>query len=149
MMIQVKRCPHCRRIYDSGQYREKIGKPLKTCPFCRSLFIDTNTNEWTLLSIGGKISYIFYVLIAIFTTGILAGMVVLLLLILPDILFKTNISHFVISSGNGVIALGVVCWILTAVYILIREVRDISASNARMKDAGYLQILETAGLLKK
>ena len=149
MTFQIKRCPHCGKVYESGQYREKIGKPIVICSFCVKPLIDKNTNEWQLLGISGKIYYIFFVLLTIFMIGIISGMVVLLLTLLPDIFFKTHLSDFIISTGNGVILLWVICLILSAIYILIREGKDISASNIRMKDSSYLQLLEAAGLLKK
>ena len=149
MMLQIKRCPHCGKVYESGQYREKIGKPVVTCPFCLKPLIDKHSNEWQLLGLGGKIYYIFSVLMTIFITGMLSGMIILLITLLPDIFLKTHVGDFITSGGNGVIILWIICLILSAVYILIREGRDISASNMRMKDPAYLQLLETAGLLKK
>lgn len=148
MVFQVKRCPNCHRIYESGQYREKIGKPVVTCPFCLTRSIDKSTNEWQLLSIGGTISYFFITILSIWGNGIVLGMVALLLLLLPDIFFKTKLSDFIISSGGGIITFGCIFIGAMAIYIIVREARDIAASIARMKDPDYRATLEAAGVIK-
>lgn len=151
MVITIKRCPHCSRIYESGPYREKIGKPIVICSSCLKPFRDKNTNEWELLGIGGKIWYVLFVLMSIWVTGIISGMVALLVLLVPDIFLKTNLSGFLIddkSNGNNFIIFGIVFISLALIYILIREGRDIARSIERMKDSGYRDMLVTAGLLK-
>lgn len=148
MMYQTKRCPECGKLYESGLYREKIGKPIVSCYFCGTKFIDKSVNEWELRGIGSKIGYFIVLALDVFAFGIIAAMVVSLLILLPDILFKTSFSHFMLNDGNYFIGLGIVCIVINLIRIIFRESKDISASKTRMTDPNYRQEMKLAGLLK-
>lgn len=147
-MFQVKRCPECSKLYESGLYREKIGRPIASCLFCGARFLDKSVNEWELRGIGSKIGYLIFLVLDIFTFGIISAMVVMLLILLPDILFKTKFSHFMLNDGNYFIGLAIICIIINLIRIAIRESKDFSASKTRMADLHYREEMKIAGLLK-
>ena len=150
MMFQVKRCPECGKLYESGLYREKLGKPIVTCYACRTNFIDRSTNEWALRGIGSKLGYLTVTLFEVAITGVLSAMVLSLLVLLPDIVFNTHLSDIVMNNGgNSFIAMIVVCVIINLIRVIIRERRDYSASKLRMTDPHYRAMLQAAGLLKQ
>lgn len=148
MMYQIKRCPECGKLYESGLYREKIGRPIAICLFCRTQFIDKSVNEWELRGIGSKIGYLIFILLDIFSIGMVSAMVVTLLIILPDLLFKTSFSHFMMNDGNYFIALFVICIVINLIRTVSRESKDFAASKTRMADMQYRQEMKLAGLLK-
>lgn len=148
MMYQIIRCPTCGRLYDSRIYREKTASPLAFCLPCLSTFVDTSVNEWELRGVFGKIFYILLTLADVAVSGILLGMFVLFLIILPDLIFKTEWSAFIIDSGEGFIILLIVCVIINLIRVVIRESRDIKASKARMAKQEYRERLIAAGLMK-
>lgn len=148
MMYQIKRCPECGRTYESGLYREKIGKPIATCFFCRTRFLDKSTNEWELRGIGSKIGYFIFLALDIFGIGMISGFAVTFLIILPDLLFKTHFSDFMLNNGNYFIALLALCITINLIRTIIRESKDFSASKTRMSDPVYREEMKLAGLLK-
>jgi hypothetical protein len=148
MLFQVKRCPKCGKIYESGMYREKLGKPIADCIFCGTTFLDKSVNEWELRGIGSKGGYFLSVIFDVLIWGIVSAMIVSLIVLLPDVLFKTNFSHFMINDGNYFIALVVICTIVNLIRIYLRESKDFSASKERMANAQYRETLKSAGLLK-
>ena len=148
MMYQIKRCPECGRLYESGIYREKIGRPIASCIFCGTRFLDKSVNEWELRGIGSKIGYLIFSVLDIFAVGMISAMVVILLMILPDLLFKTTFSHFMMGNGNYFIALFAICIVINLIRIVIRESKDFSASKMRMADPQYREEMKLAGLLK-
>lgn len=148
MMFQTKRCPTCGKLYESGLYREKLGEPIASCLFCRSQFIDKGVNEWELRGIGSKIWYLLFIALDVFSIGMISAFAVIFLILLPDLLFKTRFSHFMLNDGNYFIALFVICIIINLIRIIIRELKDFSASKLRMNDPQYRATLKTAGLLK-
>ena len=101
MMYQIIRCPHCGRVYDSRIYREKNASPLAFCIFCFQPFLDNSVNEWKLRGIFGKFFYILFTLADVAVTGLLSAMLVLFLIILPDLIFKTEWSGFIIEAAMG------------------------------------------------
>lgn len=149
MMYQIKRCPECGKLYESGIYREKIGKPIASCYFCGARFIDKSVNEWELRGIGSKIGYLIVLALDVFAFGIVSAMVVILLILLPDLLFKTSFSHFMLNDGNYFIGLFALCIFINLIRTVIREAKDFSASKMRMADPNYRQEIKLAGLLKR
>lgn len=148
MMYQIVRCPNCRKIYSSGIYREKTGTPIARCAFCLEPFIDKSVNEWELRGAFGKIFYALFLLADVAVGGMLAAMLITLLILLPDIIFKTKFSHFMLNDASYFIYLIIICAAVNLVRIVIRETKDLKASKTRMADENYRQILKTAGLLK-
>ncbi len=148
MMYQIIRCPTCNRLHDSRIYREKTASPLAFCLPCLSTFVDTSVNEWELRSVFGKIFYVLFALADVAISGVLIGMLVLFVIILPDVIFKTEWSKFIIDSGAGFIALLVICVIINLIRVISRESKYLKASKVRMADPAYRQRLESAGLLK-
>lgn len=148
MMFQTVRCPNCGKVHSSGIYREKTGSPIARCAFCLEYFIDKSVNEWELRGAFGKFYYILFTLTDVAVTGLLSAMLILFLIILPDLIFKTRWSVFMLNDANAFIGLIVVCTIINLVRVVVRESRDLKASKARMADAQYRQSLESAGLLK-
>lgn len=53
MTFQTKRCPHCRKVYESNSYagypskanRIKYGCPIKVCNSCQKVFVDKEYRE--------------------------------------------------------------------------------------------------------
>lgn len=148
MMYQIKRCPDCGKLYESGLYREKIGKPIASCYFCGARFIDKSVNEWELRGIGGKIWYLLFSVLDVFAVGMISAMIIIFLLLLPDLLFKTGFSHFMLNDGDYFIGLFALCIFVNLIRVVIRESKDYSASKTRMTDPNYRQELKLAGLLK-
>lgn len=147
-MYQTVRCPNCRKVYSSGLYREKTGQPIALCVFCREYFIDKSVNEWELRGVFGKLYYILFTLTDVCVVGFVSAMAILFLIILPDLIFKTQWSAFMVNDGNNFIGLIVICTVINLVRVIVRESRDLKASKARMDDTKYRESLKTAGLLK-
>lgn len=147
-MYQIVRCPGCMKIYSSGIYREKTGTPLARCAFCLEPFIDKSVNEWELRGTFGKIFYVLFLLADVAVTGMLSAMIITLIVLLPDIIFKTSFSHFMLNDASYFIYLIILCAAINLVRVVVRENRDLKNSRERMADKNYRQILKTAGLLK-
>lgn len=111
-------------------------------------FIDKNVNEWELRGIGSRIWYLIFLVFDVYLTGMISAFVITFLIILPDLLFETNLSSFMLNNGNYFIGLIVICVIFNLIRIAFREMKDLSASKTRMRDAQYREKLKNAGLLK-
>lgn len=60
-MTHTKKCPNCKNVVDSGHGDplKYLGSPLKTCPYCRKNYIDSDTIEWSISPLYRKIGYCF------------------------------------------------------------------------------------------
>ena len=147
-MIEIKSCPNCGKTYESGLYREKLGTPIVFCIFCMTSFIDKSVNEWELRGINSKIWYLLFIVFDIFITGMTSAFAINFLVLLPDLIFKTSFSHFMLNGADYFIGLIIICLIFNFIRVIHRELKDFSASKTRMLDRQYREKLKAAGLLK-
>ena len=51
MTYHTCRCPHCRNIVNRAKGNPSyIGNPLRKCPWCQGVYLDTFTEEWAMKS---------------------------------------------------------------------------------------------------
>lgn len=82
------------------------------------------------------------------STGLLSAMLILFLIILPDLIFKTEYSAFMLDDGNKFIGLIIVCVIINLVRVCFRERKDIAASKTRLRDPQCRELLKAVKLMK-
>ena len=133
MAIAVKRCPHCGNTM-SEVYSIGIGRPFVDCSNCGKVVIDKDSTEWELKNFFQKIFYLFTSLYTVFIFSFLPMLVIGFLI--DDLSDATLLVIYLLSAG---------CLALFSGRSLIE---DIKASDARMKDPSYRQMLQAMGLLK-
>lgn len=60
-MIHTKKCPHCKYIVGSGHGDpfKHLGSPIKKCPQCKNVYVDTDMVEWAISPAYRKLGYCF------------------------------------------------------------------------------------------
>ena len=136
--------PHCREcgerlVFDQVFEDEFVGRPFAVCLHCGARNRHSSRTEWHLKNTKEKAWHIFRKAWLAMASGLLAAVSLILLLV--------NFGHVLptVNLAWGCVAVGTVP---AAVFILVTETRKISASNRRMKDPIYLQLLESAGIIR-
>jgi hypothetical protein len=133
MAISIKTCPYCKYTL-AETYKIGIGKPFVECSNCKERVIDKDTTEWELKNIFQKICFL---LVSLYTT-VFYG------------IFPVLIYGLLVDKPSNSMVLGI--WFLSscvlAVFTSRGLVEEINASNERMKDTDYRQVLRSMGLLK-
>lgn len=140
-MLVIKYCPHCKKTYDAGHNSRGIGIPLKKCPSCGGVIIDTDETEWELKNSFARLGYYFICAWTAFVYGISVPLAIDFFL---DY-YEYDINKLGWVGFGALYALGITIF---AMILIRRNVKDIHASKERMKDENYRLVLRQAGLLK-
>lgn len=137
MTYHTLKCPHCRKVINwvtgSPDY---IGNPIRKCPWCGGLYIDSFTREWVTKSPYKRFMFLI--------EKPFAGAFLSFILI-AGILFMAAKVNIIISLIVGAV-------IAIAVFIVWYFVRkpsireEIGKSIERTKSAKYVALLKNAGL---
>lgn len=134
-----KFCPHCRGIYEQGPQELSIGVPVIACRECNGLIVDTDRTEWELKSPLGKAVYFVLCGWTAFFWGLAFPMGAYFLG--QHLGFRVdNEAAFSLWLIGSLFFLGV---------LILGNLNDVRASQERMKDPQYRELLRQAGLLKR
>jgi hypothetical protein len=143
--IVIKKCPHCKKVYESGHHAIGIGEPLATCQYCKGMIVDKDNMEWELKGTLGKIGYLF----VCFWTVALYGLAVPLGIYgIAYLLSKDKAAVEASFTPKAVITFWIIGVILASIKSYKVNTKDIQASKERMKNPEYRALLRRAGLLK-
>ena len=134
----IKRCPHCKNIFETGIDSRGIGIPFKICQSCDGYIIDTDETEWELKS---PFSKLLYFLICAWTS-IQYGILPLIAALFIGPKFGVNFENKELFTFWGIGTLVLAFLIIKANSIDIRE------SKTRMQNPEYRKTLEKLGLIR-
>ena len=133
MAISIKTCPYCKYTL-AETYTIGIGKPFVECSNCKERIIDKDATEWELKNIFQKIFFLFVSLY----TAVIFG-------VLPVFIYGLSVDK---PSNSMVLGIWFLSSCVLALFTGRGLVEEINASNERMKDTEYRQVLRSMGLLK-
>ncbi|MCH5148745.1 MAG: zf-TFIIB domain-containing protein [Clostridiales bacterium] len=140
MTYHYLKCPHCRhslgRVTGHPSY---IGNPIRKCPYCGGIYIDSFTREWVTKSPFSRFTYyISWPLSCAFLSYILITGI-LIMIFKPN---PSNVPYLLLSP--------LICIIPLFCFILKRQItntkEEIQQSLERTKIESYVKLLEAAKL---
>lgn len=145
-MIVIRKCPYCKIVNNIPRIPYNFGAPFQTCSFCGRVFLLKDRNEWDIMSIAKKGSYVLQLIMAIivWTIAITLIFVVIIYVIFEKLLGVVDDINSLEDSFTKTLLL--ISFIISTLGNFFLFTKKLNKSKERMKDEKYIQQLKGYGI---